>query len=395
MRGVVTADPPDRGGRAETRVDGRVEVGRAASVRASPVTVFAAMDAYRVTGPAKQLLALASHPPVGVTIHLALFQRRRPTPLAEAARAAGIPVSIVHERFAGDPRTVLALAAHARAANAHVIQTHGYKANVLGAVVAPWLHRRWVAFLHGETAENWKVRAYYRLERLAVRRADRVVAVSQQMARRLAGEGMDRTGLRVIHNASLVEPGGAETCRTASAGPRVGVVARLSPEKGVDIALRVHAEVVRRFPGARLVVAGEGPQGERLRALAEDLGVAGDVEWLGYQDDLETVYGTLDVLLLPSRSEGLPNVALEALAYGVPVVASNVGGIPEVVADGRSGFLTAPEDVAALAAAIERVLADGVLRERLAAHGKADVRARFSLDARRAALASLYAEVLA
>jgi glycosyltransferase involved in cell wall biosynthesis len=393
MRSVVTADPPERGGPAEARNDGHVDVGARGPVRVSPVTVLAAMDAYRVTGPARQLLALAVRPPVGVTIHLALFQRGRSTPFVEAAGAAGVPVSVVHERFVGDPRAMLAFASSARGAGAHVIQTHGYKANVFGAAVAPWLGRRWVAFLHGETAENWKVRAYYRLERLAVRRADRVVAVSQQMARRLAGEGMKGTALRVIHNASLIE-GGDVGPKDTSAAPRVGVAARLSPEKGVDIALKVHAEIVRRHPRARLIVAGEGPEESRLRGLAGALGVAEGVDWLGYQDDLAAVYRSLDVLLLPSRSEGLPNVALEALAHGVPVVASNVGGIPEVVTDGRSGFLTASEDVNAMASAVDRVLADGGLRERLAAYGKGDVRARFSLDARRAALASLYAEVL-
>jgi glycosyltransferase involved in cell wall biosynthesis len=394
MRGVVTADPPDRGGHAESRPDGRVDVGWAGSVRVSPVTVLAAMDAYRVTGPAKQLLALVTRPPVGVTVRLALFQRGRPTPLVEAARGAGIPLSIVPEAFPGDPRTLLAFAASVRAAGAHVIQTHGYKANVLGAMVAPWLRRRWIAFLHGETAENWKVRGYYRLERLAVRRADRVVAVSHQMAANLAGAGMSRAAVRVIHNASLSEPASARPPRGAGSGA-IGVVARLSPEKGVDVALRVHAIVVRRHPQARLVVAGEGPEATRLRQLADELGIARAVEWLGYQDDLAGVYGRLDALLLPSRSEGLPNAALEALAHGVPVVASNVGGIPEVVTDGSSGFLTPPEDVAGLAVAVERVLADSALRERLAAYGKADVRARFSLDARRAALASLYAEVVA
>ena len=153
---------------------------------------------------------------------------------------------------------------HARRAD--ILQTHGYKANVLACVLRPWLGVPWIAFLHGETSENWKVRTYFRLEGFAVRRADRIVAVSEAMARRLVREGVDSARVRVVHNACLISskglPDGEQAVAPAPA--TVGVVARLSPEKGVDLALRAYAVVRGSCPDTKLIIAGEGPERARL-----------------------------------------------------------------------------------------------------------------------------------
>jgi glycosyltransferase involved in cell wall biosynthesis len=108
--------------------------------------------------------------------------------------------------------------------------------------------------------------------------------------------------------------------------------------------------------------------------------------WLGYRDDLAEVYRQLAVLLIPSRSEGLPNVALEAMAHGVPVVATSVGGLPEVVTDGENGFLAPPEDAEALAQRILGILEDPPLRTRLGQRARQEMASRFSLEAKLRAL---------
>jgi glycosyltransferase involved in cell wall biosynthesis len=173
----------------------------------------------------------------------------------------------------------------------------------------------------------------------------------------------------------------------------VGIVARLSPEKGVDIALRVHQAVVKARPGARLVILGEGPERKALGALAKQLGITDSVTWMGYQQDPSSLYRAMDVLLISSRSEGLPQVALEAMAHGLPVVATSVGGLPEVVEDGRTGFLATQGDVAGLAAHVLRLLAHPDLRTRLGDYGRSLLDARFSLAAKVDALALLYREL--
>jgi glycosyltransferase involved in cell wall biosynthesis len=361
----------------------------------APIRVLAVMDAYRVTGPARQLLAAATpRPSFPVVTSLALFQRTAdPTPILASAARAAVPAYAVRDRFPGDPRTAVALARLVDDVRPDILQTHGYKANVLGRLIAPRRRCPWISFLHGDTWENAKVRAYFALERLAVRRADRIVVVAQEMAERLRAAGLPGARLRVVHNACVEEPvfDGGGMCSLA---PVIGVIGRLSPEKGVDVALRVHQLVRRRFPEARLVVAGEGPEQRRLQQDAARLGLGASIEWLGYSDDVRELYRRLTVLILPSRSEGLPNVLLEAMAHGVPVVATAVGGVPEVAAHGRTGFLAAADDVEGLAALIERIVADPALRAELAARAREEVAARFSLDARLRALTAVYDEVL-
>jgi glycosyltransferase involved in cell wall biosynthesis len=361
----------------------------------SPTGVLAVMDGYRVTGPARQLFAAAAPRPwSGITTTLALFQRSaNSTPLVEAARRSEAPVHVVRDRFPGDPRTAIALGALVRRPEVHILQTHGYKANVLGRLVITALRRPWIAFLHGETWENRKVRAYFALERLAVRRADCIVVVSHDMARAVVSQGIPSAKVQMVHNACLVRLEGNAPAWSAEAPPIVGVIGRLSPEKGMDLALRVHRIVAQRLPNARLLIVGEGSQRVELGRYAKRLGIGPSVCWLEYQEELAEVYRRLAVLLIPSRSEGLPNVALEAMGHGVPVVATAVGGLPEVVTDGESGFLAPPEDVEVLAQKVLCILEDPPLRRRLGHRALQEMATRFSLEARLRALHEVYARL--
>jgi glycosyltransferase involved in cell wall biosynthesis len=360
----------------------------------SPV-ILAVMDGYRATdGPARQLLAVASQPSPGdFRMELAVFQRTpaRPSLLEDAVRL-GVPVTTLPDRFPGDLRTLRAIRACLRARRIDVLQTHGYKANVIGGLLRSTFRPPWIAFLHGETSENLKVRAYFALEKLAVRRADRVCVMSHAMAERIAARGVRRDRIRTIHNAVLFES--AEPTEPRSAAPIIAIIGRLSPEKGVDQGLRAFARVLEHVPDARLWVAGQGPEEGRLRAQAQALDVSRSVEWLGYHAAVSSLYARVSILLIPSRSEGLPNVALEAMGHGVPVVASAVGGVPEVVVDGETGLLAPAGDTEALAARLLQVLRDPALARRLGSQERAHVRSRFSLEARRHTLASVYRDLL-
>jgi glycosyltransferase involved in cell wall biosynthesis len=367
-------------------------------LRASGVVqIVAVIDGYRLTGPARQLLAVAkAQAGSGVRTSLAIFQRTSvATPFVSTARAGNVPVQVLPDRFPGDLRTILSIARLSRSPDTSILQTHGYKANVLARVVAPFARCPWIAVLHGETWESAKVRAYFALERLAVRAADRVLVVSESMARSLVARGLQAGKVRVVHNACLIEGVSSDEAHVTPKEPIIGVVGRLSPEKGVEVALRVFELVRRRVPSAQLYVVGEGPERVALEEDARRLGLGDSVVWLGYQEDLKRLYSRMSVFLLPSRSEGLPNVVLEAMALGLPVVATAVGGVPEVVTDGRSGFLTSSEDVEGLARRVADLLEDEPLRQRLAQDALHDVRSRFSLGARLSALEQIYREVLA
>jgi glycosyltransferase involved in cell wall biosynthesis len=152
----------------------------------------------------------------------------------------------------------------------------------------------------------------------------------------------------------------------ASEGPVVGLVARLSPEKGVDVLFRALTEL----PGVTAIVAGEGPARGDLERLADELGLSERVRFLGWRDDVDAVIRSVDVLALPSRNESAPIAIVEAMLGGIPTVASDVGGVPELVLHGETGYLVPPDDPHALAAALRRLLDDPELRARFGARGR-------------------------
>jgi glycosyltransferase involved in cell wall biosynthesis len=363
----------------------------------APLHVLAVLDGYRGAGPGSQLLALAkAQRTTTVTTSIAVFQRGTlPTPLVRAVDQGTDGGAIVfRERFRGDPRMIRHFAARVAGAGVDVLQTHGYKPNVLASLLPLRTRKPWVAFLHGETWDSTKVRAYAAIERIAVRRATRVAVMSKAMAARAERYGIPPARIRVVYNACLSTPAASRGIAPESDRPLVAVVGRLSPEKGVDIALEVHARVRRSIPSAVLAIAGEGPERPTLERLARELGVASAVEWLGYRDDVGEIYDRAHVLLLPSRSEGMPNVCLEAMGSGIPVVASAVGGLPELVTNGWSGFLAPVGDVEGLATATARLLKYPSLRRECGQRARADVQERFSLGARRRAVEAVLAEVV-
>jgi glycosyltransferase involved in cell wall biosynthesis len=215
------------------------------------------------------------------------------------------------------------------------------------------------------------------------------------------GRRVARSGrLEQIYNAVIPSPnaeGDAPLAVAALPRPRLGVVGRLSHEKGVDVLLEAFGRVRAERPTSALVVAGDGPERANLEAQASRLGLAEAVTFLGTVLPVEPLYPTLDLVVLPSRSEGLPNVLLEALRADVPVVATRVGAVPEVLEGSAAGLMAPPDDPAALADVILEALAVAADpgRGAAAAQARGEVVRRFSLDARVRAHRALYDAVLA
>lgn len=203
------------------------------------------------------------------------------------------------------------------------------------------------------------------LRKFLSRRLDAHVAVGEQQAAQLAATlGLEQPSIRVIRNP--VEDVPVRSRPRQRAMPVVGVLARLSPEKGIDVLVEALAAV----PGAAAVVVGEGPERRRLQELAERLRVADRLELAGFDPDGRHRLADFDVLALPSRAEGLPLAAVEALLAEVPVVASDVGSVSEVVIDGFTGLLVPPGDPGLLADALRTLLGDANLRRRLGRAGR-------------------------
>jgi glycosyltransferase involved in cell wall biosynthesis len=223
------------------------------------------------------------------------------------------------------------------------------------------------------TEAPWRSPRARAASRWAHRRAHRLVAVSSAIRRGLCAGGVAPERVLCVPNAVPPAPPAALTAplpARVAAGPLVGRVCRLAPEKGVDLFLAVAALVAPRAPRARFVVAGDGPCRAELEAQAATAGLADRVAFLGFRPDARAVIERLDVLVVSSLSEGAPLVVLEAMQAGVPVVASAVGGVPDQIDHGVDGLLVPPGDDAALAAAVEGLLADPARARRLGEAGR-------------------------
>jgi glycosyltransferase involved in cell wall biosynthesis len=233
-------------------------------------------------------------------------------------------------------------------------------------------------------------RVYRLLDRFGRERVDRFIVVSDALHRTLVtGWGIEPGRVEVIPNGVDLDDGDDDRAAPAAlrralgldpGAPLIGAVGRLVRQKGFEVLIEAMPAVLARVPGARLVVVGEGPERARLARLARERGVGAAVTFAGFRPDAPRLLAALDVLVLPSRREGSPLVTLEAMARGVPVVASDIDGIAEQVTDGVDGLVVPAGDAAALAAAVVRVLGDRTLAGRLGEAGRRRVRACF--DAR-------------
>jgi glycosyltransferase involved in cell wall biosynthesis len=361
--------------------------------------VLAFIEALGVTGPARNLLETASC----IDLHVATYRRRAASrahhagvdAFADAVRARGLPVHVLAERHAFDPFLLGSVSRVIRRVAPDLVQTHNIKSHALMACARGRMP--WVAFHHGYTDTDAKVRAYNRIDRWALRRADAVVTPCSAFADDLCRAGVDRERISVVPNAvGPMPPLDRAAARRALRleGDRVVVaIGRLSREKGHDVLIDACAALPEPLRGrTALLIAGEGPERPRLARLAAARGVRLRLD--GFHDDVRPWYAAADVFVLPSRSEGSPNVLLEALAAGCPVIATRVGGVADIAEDGVSASLVPADDWRRLAGAIEAVLTTSELARRLA-DGARRAAARFTPGSRAAALQAVYARVRA
>jgi glycosyltransferase involved in cell wall biosynthesis len=342
---------------------------------------------------------------------LKLIDRTRFTPLVIAAKSGG------------------PLGAQIRAANVELVELHLGSAMVSRDMLrcvreaADVLRARRVGIVQ---YFEWRSAT---IALLAARRAGgcRIVAARRSVpkergAQRLLAELVVRAADRVVVNAELLRPNGRAGQRTAvipsgvdtdrfqpsdgatraraSLGlpvdrPVIGTVGRLEPRKGTATLLAALAAL--RSAGAHqptLVVVGDGPLREGLARDATRLGIASHVRWLGDLTDVRPVLEALDVFVLPSRTEGMSNALLEAMAMALPVVATAVGGTPEVIADGQRGLLVPADDPEAMAAAVARLLDDASLASRLGAAARQIVEEKFGARSMVRQLEAVYAAVV-
>jgi glycosyltransferase involved in cell wall biosynthesis/peptidoglycan/xylan/chitin deacetylase (PgdA/CDA1 family) len=298
--------------------------------------------------------------------------------LAGIVEAAGGQVLLLKRGAGFDVHVVFRLARLFRDLGVASVHTHSLDAMLYGGLAAALA--RVPNRIH--TQHNTQLRTYSLPDRWKFRCAARlfstIAAVSEGTAREAAAHGAAPRQLRVIPNG--IDAAQFSHHVTYNGGAHIGCVARLSPEKGIDRLLDAFAGVLRARPDARLSIAGDGPSRPLLEAHARELNLGTAVEFLGFRQEVAPVLADLDVFVLPSLTEGVPLALLEAMAAGLPAVATAVGGVPEVVEDGSSGILVAPGDAPALERTVLGLLAAPEQRAALGANARDRVEHAFSLQ---------------
>ena len=314
--------------------------------------------------------------------HQAELVSPRGSPLARRAEAEGIKVHAVERPFAR-PRAAKKLSKLIAEKKPEIVHTHEAH-----ALTAAWLAR--ASQKAGVVAAR---RLAYRLQQnyfslARYRSAARLVAVSQFVAKSLAGSGMTGRRVEVVYDGVEVPPAvsAEERLRArrrwgiAENEQLFGCVGYLLPEKGQEILIRAWPAVRRESAKCRLLLAGDGASRSMLEALARELGVADAVTFTGFVEKVSEVYVALDGFLFPSLAEPLGSSMLDALARGLPTVGLARGAVPEVIEDGVNGLLVERPDPAAFASAIVRLLSDPALAARFGAAARRTTELRFSVD---------------
>lgn len=342
------------------------------------------VEAATMTGPAKNLVEFcrtagrigASLEPLIVT-----FRRGQDTGEFESrARAEGIGTRTIFERGRFDGAAIGAVRALMEEWKPDIIETHAVKSHFVVAVRRRKTDCPWVAFHHGYTYTDFKMRLYNEIDRWSLPHANILVTVSEAFKRQLVDRGVNPERIAVLQNA--IDPGWVERVRCVDrekAKRGLGLegcqvilaVGRMSLEKAHSDLITAFHGIRGKLPMARLVLVGDGPERERLEQAAGE-----GVIFAGHQSDVSRFFAIADVMVLPSLTEGSPNVLLEAMACGVPSVATEVGGVPEIVSNEKEALLVPARAPDQLAAAIGRILSEPELRVQLVEQSLAAIQLR-------------------
>lgn len=329
--------------------------------------------------------------------------------LASELRQMGVRVAVIDESRNSALGILIFLIRFLRENQVEIVDTHRYKESVLGTIAAKLVGvPHVIRTVHGlnELMRGWKwakLWVYEALEKVILWFcADRIIAVSSRTAETLKGSGYKPTAVVCIpagvdlRNVKAIRPAD-EVRRELGIGPRmtlIGTAGRLSPVKGHGYLLRAAKQIVQKVSDVKFLFVGDGPLREELLASARDLGVNGECVFVGSRADVYDLVAAMDIFVLPSLDEGMPMALLEAMALGRPVVATAVGGIPEVVRHRATGLLVTPGDEQGLADACQELALNREWAQALGAHARRVVEQECSRERNGHAVVETYRRLL-
>lgn len=358
-------------------------------------------------GPEKQIAEhlglLANSPYKGILV--SFIHNGAVNEMLDMAKAEGIESYDVPMLNPFDLRGQYRLNEVVRRTGASILCVHGYKSCVMGWLSGKMCGVPVLAFSRGYTSENARVAFYNWLESRTLSRVHGIVSVSHGQKNRLRKMGIKGKKHWVVHNAVEV----SDSREVYTSDPRrmvfrefdipsgsrlVASVGRLSPEKGHKHLLDAVQIIKKHRKDIYFLLCGEGVCEEELKEQARRMDILDCCRFAGFRKDIATIYKAMDLLVLPSLSEGLPNVVLESFALSRPVVATNVDGVPEVVEDGVNGLLVQPGKSKELSDAIMQIINDNMKLKLMGSFGRKKVDSEFTFPQQHKKLVAIYDEVL-
>lgn len=381
--------------------------GQSGSSSCHPLRVVVIIDSLR-TGGAERLVAeeAAAFDPARVALHVVVLARNTHTAFAAQVEARGVPISWVTGHGLLDVSRLGRLVRVLRALKPDVVHVHTDYATIIGLVAARVCGLPAVATMHGMTSYQTRWNTAKRLLEIVALRlgANRIVVVASSAIPGMRAQ-FKLPAQRIVTVPNAVgaayfqPPSGFDRAAkrrelgVADDEVLVATIGRLAPVKGHAVLLEAVATLKERCPRARYAIVGGGPERPGLEEQVRRLGLDAQVQILGERQDVLQLLLASDLFVLPSLSEALPQALLEAMAAGVPCVATDVGGVSDVLVPGQAGWLVPPGNAAALAAALGDALGDPVRAAEYGAAGRARVKASFAMEARLNRLEALYREV--
>ena len=378
-----------------------------------PIKILALFETMIVSGPAKNFFQfcksarkLSTGPSVDliiVTFERSLGHNRRGE-FAEAAQQLSLPLHCIPENFLFDVRVLSRLRQLHDRVQPDLIETHAVKSHALVRASGIYSKTPWVAFHHGYTNTSLRSPIYNSLDRWSLRAAERVVTMNRAFEQQLVERGLPAERITVLHNAVTIPnhpPFRAADAvlqrRKADLGLSPDVktilcIGRLSHEKAHIDMVSALQHLRQMHPGrdVHLIIVGEGPEQLPLTQAIQSAGLDKHVVFAGQVRNVAPYYEAADVVAIPSLTEGSPNVLLEAMSFEVPVVATTVGGIPEIVTDGETALLVPPRHPVALAEAIDRLFSNPAMAANMGQQARKKVEKDYSPESRAKALLDIY-----
>jgi len=322
--------------------------------------------------------------------------------IIDVAKKRGLRGVVFKSRGRIDVRTIIEIRRFLKDNTIDILHTHGYKSDIVGVLAVLSGKTKWVATNHVWHPMNGKLRLYEGIDALALRFANRVVAVSDEIREDLIRANVPPPNIRVVYNGIDIgrfsQSNSVEALKsTLGVGLQefvVTMVGRLSPEKGQRLFLEAASRIASGKENVKFLIVGDGPMEEELRGEASRLNLDGRVIFTGFRTDIPAIYALSDLVVNMSSIEGLPLTVLEAMASGVPVVAARTGGIPTVIRDDETGLLIDSYDVGALTRAISSLIDNGPKRQQLAAAACELVTMNHSTERMCRAYREVYQEIL-